>query len=66
VFAINDAIVKLGGQLFDNARRLYLGSSNDLRLNLRVKRLSADAAALAEMAAPYDTTGVLARPLVIL
>jgi pimeloyl-ACP methyl ester carboxylesterase len=64
VFATNDAIEKLGGQPFDNRRRIYLGSRNDLRLNLRVERISADAEALAEMRAHYDTTGALDVPLV--
>jgi hypothetical protein len=66
VFATNDAIEKLGGQPFDNRRTLYLGSSNDLFLNFRVKRYSADPVAVAEMRSHYDTTGVLGRPLVTL
>ena len=42
VFATYDAVDKLGGQPFDNRWRFYTGSSNDFRLNLRVKRYSAD------------------------
>jgi pimeloyl-ACP methyl ester carboxylesterase len=66
VFATNDAVARLGGQPFDNLRRLYLGSDNDLRLNLRVERDAADPAALASMQADYQTTGRLVRPLVTL
>jgi pimeloyl-ACP methyl ester carboxylesterase len=66
VFATNDAIDKIGGPFFDNTRRLYVGSNNDLLLNLRVRRLRAEPAALAEIHAHYDTTGVLRRPLVTL
>ena len=62
----NDSNVKLGGQAFDNRRQLYFGSNNDLLLNLRVRRVAADAAARAEVRAHYDTTGVLNRPLVTL
>lgn len=66
VFGTNDAIAKLGGQPFDNRTRIYFGSSNDLLLNLRVKRVSADPSALAEIAAHYQTTGKLPRPAVTL
>jgi pimeloyl-ACP methyl ester carboxylesterase len=66
VFATNDARAKLGGQPFDNTRRIYLGSSNDFRLNLFVRRLRADPAAVAEMVTHYDTRGRLTRPLVTL
>ena len=64
VFATNDGIEKLGGQPFDNLDRVYGGSANDLLLNRRVKRFSADPSALAEIEANYETSGVLARPLV--
>ncbi|HXH29153.1 MAG TPA: hypothetical protein VNL37_08930 [Candidatus Polarisedimenticolia bacterium] len=66
VFATNDAVEKLGGQPFDNLRRLYLGSDNDWRLNLRVARYAADPAAVAAMQTDYQTTGKLDRPLVTL
>ena len=66
VFATNDAIAKLGGQPFDNAHRWYTGSGQDLRLNLRVQRVHADAAATAELAAHYETSGHLAMPYVSL
>jgi hypothetical protein len=64
IFATNDATVELGGQPFDNRTRLYFGSKNDFRLNMRVQRFSADPAALLEIQKYYDTTGKLARPLV--
>lgn len=63
-FATNDAIDKLGGQPFDNRDRQYSGSLNDTLLNAGVKRFKANAAALQEIAANYETSGVLARPLV--
>ncbi len=66
VFGTNDAIAKLGGQPFENRFTVYFGSSNDLLLNLFVKRLAASPAAVAEMSAYYDTTGALSRPLVTL
>jgi pimeloyl-ACP methyl ester carboxylesterase len=64
VFGTNDAIDKLGGQPFENRRRLYLGSSNDVRLNLLVRRVASDPAAFSEMRAHYNTSGALSRPLV--
>jgi hypothetical protein len=64
VFATNDARTVLGGNPYDNRRRWYFGSKNDLRLNWRVKRFSADPAALAEMEMSYKTSGVLLTDLV--
>lgn len=64
VFATNEAKTELGGQPFDNNPRLYLGSKEDLRLNLFVKRYDADPAAVTEMIANYQTTGKLRVPLV--
>lgn len=64
VFATNDAVVTLGGQPFDNHNRIYLGSSNDLLLNLKVQRFTAAPAALASLAAHYETSGKLNMPTV--
>jgi pimeloyl-ACP methyl ester carboxylesterase len=66
VFATNDAKQKLGGNPYDNSRRLYLGSGEDFRLNLLVDRFHADPAALLEIEAAYQTSGKLAAPLVTL
>jgi len=66
VLGANDAITELGGQPFDNRTRIYFGSNNDLRLNLKVERFSADPKALTEIAAHYQTTGKLSRPVVTL
>jgi len=66
VFATNDAIAKLGGQPFDNTRRWYFGSGQDLRLNLRVQRVTGDPAALAAVAEDYQTSGDLSMPYVSL
>jgi pimeloyl-ACP methyl ester carboxylesterase len=62
IFATNDAEVTLGGQPFDNHNRLYLGSLNDFRLNLKVQRFTQDAAARAAIAAGYETSGKLKMP----
>jgi hypothetical protein len=66
VFATNDAKVKLGGNPFDNSRRLYLGSGHDFWLNLLVDRFHADPPALAAIEAAYQTCGELAAPLITL
>jgi pimeloyl-ACP methyl ester carboxylesterase len=66
VVNMRDAAEVLGGFPFGNLTRVYSGSSNDLLLNLLVPRIGASPAALAEMAASYETTGVLTRPLVTL
>jgi pimeloyl-ACP methyl ester carboxylesterase len=65
VFAGVDAIAKLRGNPYGNRARVYLGSSNDLRLNLRVERFSASPIALAAMTR-YETSGALDIPLITL
>jgi pimeloyl-ACP methyl ester carboxylesterase len=62
IHATNDARSKLGGNPFDNGRRWYNGSSNDWRLNLRIRRVRADPAAVAAMNQRFETTGRLAVP----
>jgi hypothetical protein len=66
VFATYDARAKLGGNPYDNSRRLYLGSGNDFWLNLLVDRYHADPGALAAIEAEDQTSGKLAAPLVTL
>ncbi len=66
VFGTADANATLGGQPFDNHSRLYFGSSNDILLNFRVKRYTATPAALAAVAAHYETSGRLQIPLITL
>ncbi len=63
-FATTDAQIKLGGQPFDNSRRLYTGSGNDFWLNLLVPRYHADLPALAAIEKYYQTSGRLEAPLV--
>jgi pimeloyl-ACP methyl ester carboxylesterase len=65
VLGLPDAIATLGGNPYGNRGRWYFGSSNDLRLNLLVKRYDAAPAAVAAMRA-YETNGDLAIPLVTL
>ena len=64
VVNLNDASATLGGFPFDNRFRWYTGSDNDLWLNLLVKRVAADDAALQEMKAFYNTSGLLSVPLI--
>jgi pimeloyl-ACP methyl ester carboxylesterase len=67
VVNILDATATIGGFPFDNRSRWYSGSQNDLLLNLTVKRIGADPAAVQTMQGPgYATTGALTRPLVTL
>ncbi len=65
ILGFDDAVAKLGGQPFDNRLRFYFGSSNDLRLNLLVRRFAADASALQSLRS-YNTSGALSIPLVTL
>jgi pimeloyl-ACP methyl ester carboxylesterase len=66
VVNLKDAAATLGGFPFDNRYRWYTGSDNDLLLNIFVRRVSADPAAVIRMNAFYNTTGVLSRPLITL
>ena len=65
VFGTNDAAAKLGGNPFSNHARWYSGSTNDLRLNLLVRRVGASSSALVAMRR-YQTSARLARPVVTL
>jgi pimeloyl-ACP methyl ester carboxylesterase len=64
IFATNDAVEKLGGHPYDNSRRWYSGSNNDLLLNWRISRFHADNTALINMKEGYTTSGNLQGPLV--
>ncbi|HET7767300.1 MAG TPA: hypothetical protein VFN74_00915, partial [Chloroflexota bacterium] len=64
VFGTNDANGKLGGNPYGNVGRVYSGSQNDAALNAGVRRYSADAVALANLA-PYQTSGLVTKPLVL-
>jgi hypothetical protein len=66
VVNLADATTTIGGFPFDNSKRLYTGSATDLKLNLLVTRATADPAAIANMKANYNTTGILTRPLITL
>jgi poly(3-hydroxybutyrate) depolymerase len=65
VLGATDLQQKLGGNPYDNRLRWYFGSSNDLRLNLRVRRYTADVAAALALR-PYETAGNLRVPMVTL
>jgi len=65
VFGTNDAAAKLGGNPYGNIGRWYSGSTNDLLLNLRVKRVARDSAAAAALGS-YQTSGHPGVPLVTL
>jgi pimeloyl-ACP methyl ester carboxylesterase len=62
VFALTDAKARLGGQPYDNAGRIYSGSSDDVGLNAGVARVTADAAARAGLAT-FETTGASSIPV---
>lgn len=64
VFATNNANQVLGGQAFDNLNRVYSGSRDDDALNAGVQRIAGDQAAIDEIEAHYQTTGILSVPLV--
>lgn len=66
VVNLKDAAATIGGFPFENRSRWYTGSDNDVALNIAVPRRGADAGAVAEMKAHYNTTGVLTRPLISL
>jgi pimeloyl-ACP methyl ester carboxylesterase len=66
VVNLKDASTTLGGFPFDNRKRLYLGSDNDILLNILVTRFAARPAAVIAMNTSYRTTGVLRRPLITL
>ena len=51
-----DAQARLGGQPYDNADRVYVGSDDDEALNAGVERISADADARAALER-FETTG---------
>lgn len=65
VFGTNDARTKLGGNAYGNRLRWYSDSSNDMSLNLRVKRVDADVASLLKLRS-LTPTGDLRIPLVTL
>jgi pimeloyl-ACP methyl ester carboxylesterase len=65
ILGANDFALKLGGNPFGNRLKLYLGSSNDLRLNLLVRRFAASPVALQQLRL-YETNGDLRVPLVTL
>jgi hypothetical protein len=66
VFGTADAVATLGGQPYDNHNRFYFGSSNDFLLNQKVQRYTASPAALATVAANYETSGRLKMPIITL
>jgi hypothetical protein len=65
IFATNDAREKLGGQPYENAARVYRGSSDDDALNAAVRRYRPDPAAQAALEL-HETSGLLSVPLVTL
>ena len=65
VLGTADAQARLGGQPYDNADRIYTGSSDDAALNAGVVRLTADPAARAALAR-FETSGDPGVPLSII
>lgn len=66
VHAAKDAFEKLGGQSLDNADRHYHGGGRNSSLNRAVDRFHADLAAVDQLELHYQTSGILACPLVTL
>jgi hypothetical protein len=66
LFATNDAIVKLGGNPYNNLRpyHWYFGSRNDLLLNQKIQRYAADPAVFPVIQNTLQTSGSLDKPLV--
>ena len=66
LFATDDAFTRLGGNPYNNKNpyKLYLGSKNDLLLNLKVQRYAADPRTAAVIQNNLQTTGLLHKPLV--
>jgi pimeloyl-ACP methyl ester carboxylesterase len=66
IYGTDDATIKLGGQPFNNQQplRTYTGSSDDAALNRDVARFAASPAALAAIAAQYQTSGRIKIPVV--
>jgi pimeloyl-ACP methyl ester carboxylesterase len=65
VMGARDAREKLGGNPYGNRLRWYSGSTNDMTLNLRVRRVDADVSALLKVQ-QFSPTGDLRIPLVTL
>lgn len=66
VLATMEAISELGGNPFTNRKKIYVAIPWDPTLNRKVVRVDASPTALAEVAANYQTSGALQRPLVLL
>jgi hypothetical protein len=66
IFGTNDLSATAGGMPYGNRFRLYLGSHNDIALNLGVERVKADRVAQHYLRRFYQPTGDLHRPLVTL
>jgi pimeloyl-ACP methyl ester carboxylesterase len=64
VHSTNDGIAELGGNPYGNVTKVYSGTLNDPAFNAGVARFSADAAALVEIDANYQTRGVPKLPIV--
>jgi pimeloyl-ACP methyl ester carboxylesterase len=65
VLGTADAQARLGGQPYDNAERVYVGSSDDAALNQGVARFTAESAARAGLAR-FETSGDPGVPLSII
>lgn len=63
-FATNDAVAKLGGQPYSNIHKIYVGSDNDLALNMGVERFRANPNAKLAIQQHYQAAGDLQIPVV--
>ncbi|MEM1056704.1 MAG: T9SS type A sorting domain-containing protein [Bacteroidota bacterium] len=69
IFATDDALITLGGNLYDNSTRVYaspFGPDYDAALNATIARFSADPEARMQLADDFETTGILQDPIIAL
>ncbi len=64
IYSTDDARQHLGGNPFDNLARVYSGSADDATLNSTIFRTAADPAARDLISTAYQSSGVLAVPLI--
>ena len=62
---LRDAVLKSGGNPYDNTNTIYSGFSNDWEINKKVERYSASPA-LKNIFEKYDRTGDIGKPVVLM
>jgi len=62
---LRDAVIKSGGNPYDNTNTIYTGFSNDWEINQKVERYSATAGTV-NIFDKYDRTGDIGKPVVLM